>query len=97
MKQFFKFMLATIAGVFISSILLVVFFAVVIGGIISSAQSEEKVSLETNSILELKLDQVIDEKVKHFDNNDSSFLIDHGTCDHLKHVFTSTEISFKFK
>lgn len=62
MKQFFKFMLATIAGVFISSILLVVFFAVVIGGIISSAQSEEKVSLETNSILELKLDQVIDER-----------------------------------
>lgn len=62
MKQFFKFMFATIAGVFISGILLVVFFAVVIGGIISSAQSEEKVTLEANSVLELKLDQVIDER-----------------------------------
>ena len=62
MKQFFKFMFATIVGVFISGILLVIFFAVVIGGIISSAQSEEKVTLEANSILELKLDQVIDER-----------------------------------
>jgi len=58
MAQFFKFVLATVVG-------LLLFFVVgfiILLGIAASAATEEKVSVEENSVLELKLDKPIEER-----------------------------------
>ncbi len=65
MKQFFKFMLATIFGVIISSLLLVFIFAGIIGAIVSSADKDEKKEIQANSILELKLDYIVPERTSN--------------------------------
>lgn len=62
MKQFFKFMLATIVGVIISSILLLFIGIGIIGAIVSAAGSEEEKEIADNSVLELKLDYAISER-----------------------------------
>lgn len=64
MKQFFKFMLASIAGTIISMFLFFFIFIIVIGGAISSAfsqfdQSSKDTSVSDNTILHIKLDQPI--------------------------------------
>lgn len=58
MAQFFKFVLATVVG------LLLFFFVgfIILLGIAASAASDEKVSVEENSVLELKLDKPIEER-----------------------------------
>lgn len=65
MKQFFKFMLASIFGVMISSFLLVLIAIGMIGAIVSSAGKEEKNEIEANSVLHLKLDYVISERTSN--------------------------------
>src|SRR6478672_1797771 len=58
MAQFFKFVLATVVG-------LLLFFVVgfiILLGIAASGATEDKVSVEENSVLELKLDQPIEER-----------------------------------
>lgn len=62
MKQFLKFTLATIVGSLVSAFLLVLILMMLIGGLIASADSDEKKEIATNSILELKLDHVIPER-----------------------------------
>jgi protease IV len=60
MKSFFKYLLATIVGVVISAIIVVVIFAIYIGSLVSSAEKE--VVVKNNSILQLKFDKPIPER-----------------------------------
>ncbi len=62
MKQFLKITLATIVGSLVSAFLLVFLVIMLIGGLIAAADSDEKKELEANSVLELKLDQMIPER-----------------------------------
>lgn len=64
MKQFFKFMLASIAGTIISMFLFFFIFIIVVGGAISSAfadlsSSRDKTSIKDNTVLQIRLDQPI--------------------------------------
>ncbi len=60
MRQFFKFMFATIAGIFVSTILLVL---ITIGLVASLASSDEhKEEVKSNSILQISLDYMITER-----------------------------------
>lgn len=75
MKQFFKFMFASMLGVFLSSILLLLFVMMLLGGLVASSEKEVK-ELSTNSVLELKLDYTISDRSSNnpFENfNFSSF------------------------
>src|SRR5574343_53795 len=86
MKQFLKMTLATIVGSLVSVCFLVFLFAMLIGGLIAAADSDEKKELEANSVLELKLDQIIPERTSKnpfeqinfntFENNRNSGLND---------------------
>lgn len=58
MKQFFKFVLATIIGIVLSSVLLVVFLV----AIVSSASSDNTLTIDDNSILYMSLQNSIDER-----------------------------------
>jgi len=62
MKEFFKYVFATVVGIVISSILLFLLFFVIIVGIISTVGEEKKVMVKDNSILYLNLDQAITER-----------------------------------
>lgn len=70
MKGFFKYMLATISGILISSLILFFIFLMIIGSIASKSRKDYEV--KPNSILELKLDKPIkdrdpDDPFEHFD------------------------------
>ena len=59
MKEFFKYVFATVVGVFAVSIIGIVLFMMVIGAIISSA--DKQVTVENNSMLVLELNrQIVD-------------------------------------
>ena len=58
MKQFFKFVLATIVGLILTSIILVL----IIVGIITAASSEKTVDVEPNSVLHIALNYAINER-----------------------------------
>ncbi len=58
MKQFFKYVFATIIGV----LLCLVIFTFVVLGLISSARSDKKTEVEANSVLRLSLDYAIKER-----------------------------------
>jgi len=59
MKEFFKYVFATIVGVFLVSVIGIIFFIMVIGAIISSA--EKQVTVENNSMLVLDMNrQIVD-------------------------------------
>ena len=58
MWQFFKFVLATIVGLFLFFFIGFIFLI----GIASVAGSDEEVSIDENSVLELKLDKPIAER-----------------------------------
>jgi protease IV len=62
MKQFFKFMLASIFGVIIASVLLVFLTIGIVGAMVSAASDDDAKKLEANSVLELKLDYMIRER-----------------------------------
>ncbi|MDR6784931.1 protease-4 [Pedobacter africanus] len=62
MREFFKYVFATVVGIVISTVLLFVFFIVIIVGIVKSSLKEDKVSVSSNSVLYLNLDQVITER-----------------------------------
>jgi protease-4 len=62
MKQFFKFVLATIVGIMVSTVIIVIIFVAVIGGIVASAGSDKPVSVEANSILHINLKYPIPER-----------------------------------
>jgi protease IV len=70
MKSFFKYMFATIVGVFISALLIFLVFFIVISSIISS--TEKEIVIKPKSILHLTLDKPIperssDDPFKNFD------------------------------
>ncbi|WP_432327547.1 hypothetical protein ACRQ5D_29920 [Mucilaginibacter sp. P25] len=62
MKQFFKFVLATIVGVIISGIIIGVVGAVLVIGLIASAGSDKTVDVSPNSILYMSLKNQITER-----------------------------------
>lgn len=62
MRDFFKYVFATVVGIVISSVLLFILFFVIMIGIISSVGEEKKVIVKNNSILYLNLDQTITER-----------------------------------
>ncbi len=62
MREFFKYVFATVVGIVISTVILFVLFFVVMIAIISSVGDEKKVIVKNNSILYLNLDQEITER-----------------------------------
>ena len=62
MREFFKYVFATVVGIVISSVLLFILFFVVLIGIISTVGEDKKVMVKDNSILYLNLDQAITER-----------------------------------
>jgi len=70
MKQFFKYVLATIVGVFAVSIIGIFLFAIVIGAIIASA--EKQVTVENNSMLVIDMSQKLVDRAPNdpFENLD---------------------------
>lgn len=62
MKEFFKYVLATVVGIVISTFVIAIIFVVVVVGAISSIGEEEAVVVKSNSVLYLDLDQAITER-----------------------------------
>jgi protease-4 len=62
MKQFFKFMFASMLGIFLSIALVIVIFTVSIFSAVSNASKEKEIFISPNSILHLTLDQPISER-----------------------------------
>lgn len=62
MKEFFKYVFATVVGVVISLTLFLILFIALIIGVVSSSLKDELVNVNDNSVLFLNLDQVITER-----------------------------------
>ncbi len=62
MKDFFKYVFATVVGIVISTVVLVVLFFVILVGAVSSLGEDKKVEVKSNSVLFLDLDQAITER-----------------------------------
>lgn len=62
MRQFFKYVLATVVGFILSIVLLFLFFFVMITAVVSSIGDDKQVVVESNSVLYLNLDQTIKER-----------------------------------
>ncbi len=62
MKEFFKYVFATVFGIVISAVILGVLFFIVFVGMISSIGSEKETVVKKNSVLYLNLDQAIIER-----------------------------------
>ncbi len=62
MKQFFKYVLATVVGVFISSILVGLLFIGLVTVVVSSLGSSSEPTVSANSVLHITLDHQITEK-----------------------------------
>lgn len=62
MKQFFKYVFATVVGVVLSSILLFLIFFGIMAAIVSSIGSEKEFVVKNNSVLKISLDYPIDER-----------------------------------
>ena len=62
MKEFFKYVFATVVGIVISSVVIGILFFIVFVGMISSIGSEKETVVKKNSVLYLNLDQIITER-----------------------------------
>lgn len=62
MKEFFKYVFATVVGIVISTVVLGILFFIVIIGMISSIDSDKTATVKKNSVLYLNLDQAIIER-----------------------------------
>lgn len=62
MKEFFKYVFATVVGIVISTVVLAIIFVVVIVGAVSSIGEEKATVVKSNSVLYLDLDQAITER-----------------------------------
>ncbi|MEE1885890.1 signal peptide peptidase SppA [Pedobacter flavus] len=69
MKQFFKYVLATVVGIILTSFLSLIFFIFIISAFVSSINKNESVMVEDKSILYVDLNQPIIERSldNHFD------------------------------
>lgn len=90
MKEFFKYVLATVVGIFAVSIIGMVLFFMIIGAIISSA--EKQVVVENNSMLVIDLSRQIVDRAPNdpFEDIDLPFLSQVKSLG-LDDVFTSLE------
>ena len=90
MKEFFKYVFATIVGVFAVSIIGIILLFMIIGAIISSA--EKQVVVENNSMLVLDLSRQIVDRAPNdpFEDMDLSFLSQVKSLG-LDDIFTSLE------
>jgi protease-4 len=70
MREFFKYVFATVVGIILSTVLIFLFLIVLIFGIVSSIDDDKSVDVVSNSVLYLNLDQTIKERTpnKTFDN-----------------------------
>jgi protease-4 len=70
MREFFKYVFATVVGIIISTVLIFIFFAVIIVGLVASIDDDKPKEVVSNSVLYLNLDQNIRERTpnKTFDN-----------------------------
>jgi len=62
MKEFFKFVFASMLGFILSIFVMVILVVVLIIGIVSTASDEAKVNIDSNSILHLRLDYPVTER-----------------------------------
>ncbi len=62
MKQFFKFMFASLFGMILGGILLIFIFVGIIGSIASGDSNETKISIKENSVLEFNLNYLIPDR-----------------------------------
>ncbi len=62
MKQFFKFVFASMLGFFLSSLIIILVVVVLIVGIVAAASSEKHVEVEENSILHINFSSTIPER-----------------------------------
>lgn len=72
MKQFFKFMFASMLGFIISGVVLIfIFVAVLVGALTSSFDSATKktTSIDDNAVLHITMDQAIIDRAREFDFN----------------------------
>ncbi|MBB5637419.1 protease-4 [Pedobacter cryoconitis] len=70
MREFFKYVFATVVGIIISTVLIAILFIVSVVAIVSSIDSDKTVDVVSNSVLYLNLDQTIKERTpnKTLDN-----------------------------
>ncbi|HEY0176839.1 MAG TPA: signal peptide peptidase SppA [Pedobacter sp.] len=70
MREFFKYVFATVVGIVISTVLLFFIFVGIIAGIVSSVDDDKTMDVVSNSVLYLNLDQSIKERTpnKSLDN-----------------------------
>lgn len=62
MKSFFKYVLATVTGLFISFLLLFIVGAFIIGALVSSAMKDQETTVAENSIMTIRMDYTITER-----------------------------------
>lgn len=62
MKQFFKFMLASMAGFFLAGFLMILFLVFLISGIVGGLQDDGKVKISDHSVLQINLEGPIKER-----------------------------------
>jgi protease-4 len=62
MREFFKYVFATVVGFIISIFLVIILCFIIIAGVVSSVSSDKKVEITNNSVLILNLDQPILER-----------------------------------
>jgi len=70
MREFFKYVFATVVGIVISTVVIIFLFFIIIAGIVASIDDDKTVDVASNSVLYLNLDQSIKERTpnKTFDN-----------------------------
>jgi len=89
MKEFFKFVFASMLGVFIAGILLVAVVAVFIVGIITVASSDKKTEVEPNSVLHIAFNYSISERTPNNPLAGLSFLSDRDKSIGLKDILAN--------
>jgi protease-4 len=78
MKEFFKYVFATVVGVVLSIGLLMVLFVVLIVGIVSSIGEDKSVVVDSNTVLYLNLDQSVTERTFNDPLSDLPIVGDEG-------------------
>ncbi|HEY0245378.1 MAG TPA: signal peptide peptidase SppA [Mucilaginibacter sp.] len=85
MKQFFKFVLATIVGLILTSFILIL----ILFGIIASASSDKTVDVESNSILHIAINYAVNERTANNPLAGLSFLGDGDKSIGLKDILAN--------
>jgi protease-4 len=78
MKEFFKYVFATVVGVVLSIGLLIVLFIVLVVGIVSSIGEDKSVVVDSNTVLYLNLDQSVTERTFNDPLSDLPIVGDEG-------------------